>query len=168
MASEHLPVEVCARVLDVSVSGYYAWLKRVPSARAVRHVLLTDVIREVHTASRGIYGVRRVHAELTLGRGLLVARESVGMLMRRAGLQGVAGRPKWVRVRPDTIAKDLVTRSFTRDGPDQLWVTDTRRDTPPGRGRCTALSSSSRTPGASSGGPSTRHRPRRLSRTRSG
>jgi hypothetical protein len=36
-----------------------------PSARAVRHALLTDLIRDVHVASRGSHGVRRVHAELT-------------------------------------------------------------------------------------------------------
>lgn len=164
-ASERLPVEVAARVLDVSVSGYYAWLTRVPSARSIRHALLTDAIRAVHTASHGIYGARRVHAELTLGQGFTVGHGAVELLLHRAGLRGVTGRPKWVRVKPDTIAKDLVNRAFTRDGPDQLWVTDTRRDTPPGKGRCTGRWSSTPTPGAWSGGPSTRHRPRRWSPT---
>lgn len=42
------------------------------SARAVRAVLFTETIREVHLASRSTYGGRRVHAELTLGRGLTV------------------------------------------------------------------------------------------------
>src|SRR3954449_11096732 len=44
--------------------------------------------------------------------------------MGRAGLQGVAGRRKWRRIRPDNIATDLVERTFARSGPDQLWVTD--------------------------------------------
>ena len=44
--------------------------------------------------------------------------------MRRAGLQGVTGRRKWKRTHPDTIASDLVERSFTRGSPNQLWVTD--------------------------------------------
>lgn len=56
MAGEGIPVEVACRVLDVSVSGYYAWLTRPPSQRAVRHAWLTDVITEVHQASRSIYG----------------------------------------------------------------------------------------------------------------
>ena len=38
------------------------------TVRTVRHVwLMTDQIQAVHLASRGIYGSRRIHAELTLG-----------------------------------------------------------------------------------------------------
>jgi transposase InsO family protein len=45
--------------------------------------------------------------------------------MRRAGLQGVTGRPKFRRgLRPEATARDLVQRQFARTGPDQLWVTD--------------------------------------------
>ena len=54
---------MCCRVLEVSVSGYYAWRRRKPSERAVRHAMLLDVIREVHDTSRQTYGARRVHAE---------------------------------------------------------------------------------------------------------
>jgi putative transposase len=79
---------------------------RAPPARSIRHALLTDAIREVHTVSRGNHGFRWAHAELTLGRGLVVAHGTVELLMRRAGLKGVTGRPKWVRARPDVIAMD--------------------------------------------------------------
>jgi putative transposase len=49
----------------------------------------------------------------------------VELLMRRAGLRGVTGRPKFRRgLRPEATAGDLVNRQFTRAGPDQLWVTD--------------------------------------------
>ena len=47
--------------------------------------------------------------------------------MRRAGLQGITGRRKWKRIRPDNIATDLVERTFARSGPNQLWVTDIER-----------------------------------------
>jgi hypothetical protein len=53
MAAEKLPVEVAARTLAASTSGYYAWLTRGPSVREVRHALLTGVIREAHIPSRG-------------------------------------------------------------------------------------------------------------------
>ena len=76
MATEGLPVQVACRVLGVSESGYYARRKRPVSARAVRHAWLTDRIRAVHTASRGTYGARRVHAELVLGQGVSVGHQA--------------------------------------------------------------------------------------------
>lgn len=56
MAGEGLPVEVCCRVLGVSCKGFYAWRGRPPSARAIRHAWLTDLIREVHLGSYRSYG----------------------------------------------------------------------------------------------------------------
>jgi transposase InsO family protein len=124
MAAEGLPVQVAVRVLEVSESGYYEWRSRTPSARAVRHEWLTDLIRQAHSDSRGTYGARRVHAELVLGRGVHVGHNAVEMLMRRAGISGLSGRRGWKRVKPDNIAGDLVERAFARTGPNQLRVTD--------------------------------------------
>jgi len=89
---------------------------------------LTDMIRQVHTASRGTYGANRVHAELTVGYGITVGHNAVAMLMQRAGLAGLPGsRRPHKRVVPEYTAADLVDRRFARTGPDQLWVTDTER-----------------------------------------
>jgi len=63
--------------------------------------MLTDLITQIHAECHGIYGVRRIHAELTLGRGVTVGHNQVELLMRRAGLQDVAGRRKWKRIKPD-------------------------------------------------------------------
>lgn len=52
--------------------GYYEHRKRSPSKRSIRHAMLTELINQVHVESRGIYGDRKVHAELTLGHGILV------------------------------------------------------------------------------------------------
>ena len=60
IAADGLPVKLACRVLNVSESGYYARRLLAPSARAIRRAWLTDVIREVHTASRSSYGIRRV------------------------------------------------------------------------------------------------------------
>jgi transposase InsO family protein len=140
MAGDGLPVQAATRVLAVTDSGYYAWRGRGPSARAVRHALVTETIRQVHLASRGTYGYRRVHAELTLGRGIVVGHGTVELLMARAGLKGVTGAPKWRRARPDLLATDLVDRSFTREGVDQLWVTDiTEHPTREGKVYCAVV-----------------------------
>ena len=140
IAAEGLPVEVACRVLDVSVSGYYEWLNRAPSARALRHVWLTERIVRAHAESRGIYGVRRVHAELTLGLGISVGRQAVELLMRRAGLQGLSGRPRYRRVPNVATAEDRVQRQFARKGRDQLWVTDiTEHPTREGKVYCAVV-----------------------------
>ena len=62
----------------------------------MRHAWLTEQIQAVHLASRGIYGSRRVHAELTLGLGITVGHGAVETLMRRAGIKGLPGsrRPR--------------------------------------------------------------------------
>jgi len=108
----------------VSESGFYAWRARPPSERAIRHAWLTDLIRKIHLDFRGVYGYRRVHAELTLGHGLAVGEEAVWLLMRKAGLQGLSGRPAYRRIPNQPTASDLVDRNFARSDPDRLWVTD--------------------------------------------
>jgi putative transposase len=116
------------RVLEVSRSGYYAWLKREPSARAKANAELLETIREIHDESDGTYGAPRVHAELVeRPQGPKASLNRVARVMGTAGLQGVSPR-KWARttVRDEKArpAPDLVNRDFTATGPDQLWVAD--------------------------------------------
>ena len=124
MAQEGLPIQIACRAVGVAESDFFAWRSRPPSTRSIRHVWLSDLIRQVHIASRGVYGARRMHAELTMGHGISVSHGTVELLMRRAGLKGLPGS-KRRRPRPETpTAADLVDRQFTRDAPNQLWVTD--------------------------------------------
>lgn len=62
IAAEGRPVQVACRVLGVSEAGFYEHRKRPPSERGVRHVMLTNLISQIHLESRGTYGDRRVHA----------------------------------------------------------------------------------------------------------
>lgn len=127
MAGEGLPVQLAARVPRTSESGYYRWKKHTASVRSVRslrHAFLTEVVGAVHAAPRSVYGARRVHAELTLGRGIAVSPGTVDLLMCRAGLKGLPGN-KSRRPRPEVpTAADLVQRAFARQSRDHLWVTD--------------------------------------------
>jgi putative transposase len=120
------PIATMCRVLDVSTSGYYAWLKRAPSERARRDAALKEQIRSIHARSRKTYGRPRVKAELAEA-GERVGEKRVGRLMREEGLVGVSRRKKAVttmRVVGSRPAPDLVERRFEADGPDQLWVSD--------------------------------------------
>ncbi len=123
--AEH-PVATMCRVLEISPSGYYAWVERVPSKRAREDAVLRQTIEAIHRESRGTYGRPRVHAELKES-GVRVGCKRITRLMRQAGLQRASRRKKYrttVRDREARPAPDLVDRNFTVDRPNQLWVAD--------------------------------------------
>jgi putative transposase len=121
------PVATMTRVLGISKAGYYAWLHRPPSTRAVADAALLKRIRTVHASSRETYGAPRVHAELRAG-GERHGRKRIARLMRAANLVGASRRragPVTTRWDKETRpAPDLVDRAFTATGADQLWVAD--------------------------------------------
>ena len=121
------PITAMARVLGVSTAGYYAWLKRPPSARREADTALLQRIRTVHATSRATYGMPRVHAELRTG-GERHGRKRIARLMREAGLVGISRRRGGpVTTRRDREARpapDLVDRDFSAAGPNRLWVAD--------------------------------------------
>ncbi|WP_193319113.1 IS3 family transposase [Nonomuraea phyllanthi] len=75
------------------MSGHYAWRGRPPSPRAVRHVWLTDLIRQIHQRSRGTYGARRVHTELTLPHQVSVSHGAVELSCAAQGWKASAAGP---------------------------------------------------------------------------
>ena len=115
------------RVLQVSPSGYYAWLDRAPSKRSIDDAVLVERIRAIHAESDATYGMPRVRAEL-IDQGVKVNGKRVARLMRANAIRGVSRRRGFVvttqrdqRQRP---APDLVKREFKADGANQLWVAD--------------------------------------------
>jgi putative transposase len=52
------------RVLGVSSSGFYAWVRRPAPRQAARNEALLVHIRAAHAASRRTYGAPRIHHEL--------------------------------------------------------------------------------------------------------
>ena len=77
------PVRAMCRVLDLSPSGYYAWLDREPSARAKRDEELTERIETVWHENRRVYGRPRIYADLKEA-GERVGEKRVGRLMKQA------------------------------------------------------------------------------------
>ena len=120
------PVVMMCRLLEVSTSGYYAWLKRPPSKRSQEDEVLIEKIRHYHRNSDGTYGAPRILEDLQ-EEGVKVGQKRVARLMRAAGLQGVTRRKAtWTTIREPGAepAPDLVQRNFSVDKPDQLWVAD--------------------------------------------
>lgn len=118
------PVKRLCRLAEVSRSGFYAWLERPASARALADQALLIEIERIHFDSRRTYGAPRVHGQLAR-RGVRVGCKRVARLMRRERLVGVNPRRKWRRGRPDLApAPDLLRRDFTASRPNQRWVAD--------------------------------------------
>jgi transposase InsO family protein len=113
--------------VEIAPSSYYAAKTRPPSARALRDAELVPVIRKVHTDNIGVYGARKVWAEVNR-KGHDVARCTVERLMRAEGLRGISRE----KTRKTTTSKgaeterpaDLVERQFVAQAPNQLWVAD--------------------------------------------
>jgi putative transposase len=113
-------------VLQVSHSGYYAWAKRPPSARATRDALLLPQIIASHERSDSTYGSPRILGDLKDAHEY-VGRKRVARLMRTAGIAGVSRRRFVVttkRAATESAAPDLVERNFTATAPNELWVAD--------------------------------------------
>ena len=120
------PVAVLCPVLDVSRSGYYAWCRRPPSARAREDARLAAEIASAHHRSRKTYGSPRVHAELR-ARGVRVGKKRVARLMREKGL--LARQKRRFRTTTNSkhaspIAPNVVERRFEARVPNEVWVTD--------------------------------------------
>jgi HTH-like domain len=127
-------------VLGVSDSGYYAYRSRPLSGTALRRQWLTGLIGEIHARSRGTYGARRVRAELALGMGISVSKNTIADLMQAAGLQGIPEQKGVKYARVTVTTDDLVNRKFLRSQPNLLWVTDiTEHPTREGKVYCCAV-----------------------------
>lgn len=119
-----IPIDRCCRVLDVARQHYYRHKRKPITPSELRRHLLTALIREVHVTSRGTYGYRRVHAELTMAMGVSVSDRAVFKQIRLAGMSCLPGPVRTKRLRGVVTADDLVNRKFARARPNELWVTD--------------------------------------------
>lgn len=110
----------------IAPSTFHAAKTRGPSARHFSDAQTTEVIERVHAQNYGVYGIRKVHAELHR-QGHRVARCTVQRLMKTAGLHGIS-RAKGPRTTipgkgPET-RPDLLDRQFKAPAPDRVWVAD--------------------------------------------
>jgi putative transposase len=88
---QEYPVATMCRVLEVSVSGYYAWHKREPSLHSREDAELANKLKDAFQSNRGVYGSPRIHAELH-AQGIPCARKRVARLMQELKL--AAKRPR--------------------------------------------------------------------------
>jgi putative transposase len=120
------PMRILCRVLEVSRSGFYAWLARKPSARDLEDEQLRPKVVEAFESGRGTYGSPRVRDEL-VDQGFEIGRKRVARLMRELGLRGVSPRKFRVTTNSDhdhPVAKNVLNRNFVATRPNEKWATD--------------------------------------------
>ena len=113
----------------MSVAGFYAWLRAIPTlqSKAEAEAELRGHISRIFAARRRVHGSPRVHAELRR-EGLRHSRRRVARLMREMGLAVRRGRrrtPRTTDSRHDLpVAPNRLDRNFTAERPNQVWLAD--------------------------------------------
>ena len=113
------------RVYGVSAAGFYAWKRRLPSARSIEDERLENQIRQVHQDSRQTYGSPRVHQALRQ-QGEAVGKRRIERIMRERGIRGCSaglyrrlpGMARFYGTLPSQAHLQPPT------APNQLWVSD--------------------------------------------
>jgi len=121
------PVAWLCEALDVSRSGFHAWLNRSPSKRALEDEALLSVMRQSFTASDRTYGARRIWHDV-LAEGFNMGLHRIERLMRENAMRA---RPRRRYLPPDTgermastIAPNVLDRQFHAPVPNSKWIAD--------------------------------------------
>jgi hypothetical protein len=116
---------VMCRLLDVSRRGFYAWLRKSLSDRALEDQRLLGLIRAAYTASHGVYGAPRIFLDLREA-GETCSKNRVARIMRANNMKALHGyrAPRYVRGHTSLLTPNTLQRGFTVQRPNTAWVTD--------------------------------------------
>ncbi|WP_171047523.1 IS3 family transposase, partial [Pseudoalteromonas sp. S979] len=117
-------VAMC-KLFKLHRSGFYAWLKKPLSDRAIEDNRLLKLIREFYVASGGTYGSPWIHADLREA-GEKCSVNRVAKIMRQHKLKAQIGykRRHIKGGKTSRIADNLLARQFNPPAPNQTWVSD--------------------------------------------
>jgi putative transposase len=120
------PIPLMCRVLEASLSGYYAWLDRKPSPYALEEMRLEVEIKAAHKRTRRTCGPKRLQEDL-LAYGIKAGICRIRKIRKKLGI-----RCKQVRKFKATtdsnhtlpVAENILNRKFKTDAPNRAWVSD--------------------------------------------
>jgi len=134
-AGHGVPRRVACRVLGVSESWFYKWIKDPVTQRQQRRLSLAEEIKRIFDESGGTYGSPKIFVELVRA-GWRVSVNTVARLMAELGLAArtVRRRPGLTRPGKRPAAPDWLRRGFSAPAPDTVWAGDmTEIDTEEGK-----------------------------------
>jgi putative transposase len=114
------------RVLSIQRSGYYAWLKKPLSDRAIEDQRLLAPIKQFWSESGYAYGYRNITLDLK-DQGESCGKNRVHRIMKNAGIRSQRGykrHPGFKGGKVSHVAPNALDRQFEVDQPNQAWVTD--------------------------------------------
>jgi len=113
------------RLLGVSRSGFYEWLRKPLSNRALEDQRLLSLIRASYTASHGVYGAPRIFLDLREA-GETCSKHRVARIMRVNNIKALHGyrAPRYARGHTSLLTPNTLQRGFTVQRPNKAWVTD--------------------------------------------
>jgi transposase InsO family protein len=113
------------RVYGVTRAGFYAWRSRGPSLRTQQNVALSEQIKQVHQASRSVYGSPRVYRRLR-EMGVVVSENRVARLMRRCGIKARVATLRYTSPNLKKFFGSLPNQQYEHPAavPNQVWVAD--------------------------------------------
>jgi transposase InsO family protein len=119
-------VRLLCRSLGVSEQGYYASLKRPPSARALESQRLGDLVEVTFYENKRRYGVKRIQNVLQ-DEGIRCGKQRISRLMKERKLE--AKGKKRFRVTTNSkhshpVAENVLERNFSPLKPNQVWAGD--------------------------------------------
>jgi putative transposase len=121
-----VPHTITCALLGVSLSWFYKWIARTPTASEQRRTELDAAVAKAFTKARGLHGSPRLHADLREA-GWTVSEKSVADSMRRQHLVARRIKRRGGLTRQDKTAPkfpDLLRRDFTASAPNCRWVGD--------------------------------------------
>lgn len=120
------PITVLSRVMEISRSGYYKFMKDSHQKPVDKDLELLSQIRHIYQKSRGTYGSQRIVKSLQAA-GYSLGQYKVRSLMKKAGLS--AKYPQKFKITPDSrhelpVVPNLLNQQFQIDRPNKIWCGD--------------------------------------------
>jgi putative transposase len=120
------PISLLRRMMNVSASGYYAWVDRPLSQRALEEIRLELEIRAADRRTRQTYGPERLQYDLA-EHGIRVGICRIKRIRKKLGIRCKQKRKFKVTTHSRhklPVAENLLEQQFKVSRPNKVWLSD--------------------------------------------